>query len=116
VDGWLIGLGRRHVGIMQTRSRGAGLLLWGQERWGYEDDYNPSDPSSPAFWRVGAIGLSEGPPPDWRNVFVCPKMIHFGWVGFTLNCKLGEMADFLLGWTTIDIMKDDTAGVAGSTS
>jgi hypothetical protein len=28
----------------------------------------------------------------------------------TLNCKFGELADFLLGWFGPDIMGDDKAG------
>jgi len=34
-------------------------------------------------------------------------MFHFGWVGMTLNCKFGQIADLLLGLWTIDIMGDD---------
>ena len=40
----------------------------------------------------------------------CPKMLHLGWVGLTLNCKFTELTDFLLGWTTLDILSDDHMG------
>jgi hypothetical protein len=52
-------------------------------------------------------------------VLYCPKVLHLGWVGVALNCHLPELADFFLGWTTLDIMGDDggdesvTADAAG---
>ena len=56
---------------------------------------------------MGVIGLVQGPGPTGGHVVNCPKLFHIGWIGLTLNCKFGEFADFLLGWTTVDVMGDD---------
>ena len=53
------------------------------------------------------VGLIDGPGPPRGEIMNCPKLIHLGWVGIALNCKFGELADLLLGWTTLDIMGDD---------
>ncbi|MFO8006350.1 MAG: hypothetical protein R6V05_01290 [Candidatus Brocadiia bacterium] len=106
VDGTLVGLGGRHAGLVPMRQNAGGVLLWGYEQLGYEE-FDPADPASPPSWRVGVIGLAKGPAPPKEQVVNCPKLLHLGWVGLTLNCRLGELADFLLGWTTVDIMGDD---------
>ena len=40
----------------------------------------------------------------------CPKFIHLLFIGVDLNCKIAEAADFILGWTTLDIGSDDVYG------
>jgi hypothetical protein len=108
MDGWLLGSGGRHVGIVPARNRGIGLVLWGEEQIAYKD-FDGNDPKSPPLRRVGILGLIQGPIPDRRNILACPKLLHLGWIGLTLNCKIGEAIDFLVGLTTIDIMKDDVS-------
>lgn len=39
--------------------------------------------------------------------------VHLGRVGLVANFRWGEMADFILGWTTLDIAHDDGRGSAG---
>ncbi len=109
MDGTLLGIGGRHAGAVATRQNAAGLLVWGEERLGYED-FDREDPESPESWRVGPVGLATGPAPPNGQTVNCPKLLHLGWVGLTLNCRFGELADFLLGWATLDIMGDDAAG------
>jgi hypothetical protein len=109
VDGTLAGIGHRNVGVMQVRHHAAGILVYGDEQFGYDGDYNAADPNSPEPWRVGIVGLMEGPGPRNGQVVNCPKLLHLGWLGLTLNCKFGELADFILGLTTLDIMSDDRA-------
>jgi hypothetical protein len=111
VDGHIIGLGGGYAGYIPMRQRAAGLLLWGKEEFAYED-FDRQDPEKPPSWRVGIMGLIEGPGPYNGHIVSCPKLLHLGWVGLTLNCKFGEIADFILGWTTYDLMGDDTAGKA----
>ncbi len=108
VDGTLVGIGGRHAGTVRMRQNARGLLLWGYEQLGYEE-FDPADPESPPSWRVGVVGLALGPAPPPGQTVNCPKLLHLGWVGLTLNCRFGELADFLLGWTTLDIMGDDTS-------
>lgn len=89
------------------RHHATGLLLWGREQFAYRDQFDPEDPETPESWRTGVIGLAMGPRPKKPNVMYCPKVLHLGWVGIALNCHLPELADFVLGWTTLDIMGDD---------
>ncbi len=108
-DGTLYGMADRHYGAVTAREHAAGLLVWGREQFGYET-FDLADPESPPSWRVGLVGLPMGPAPPKGQTVNCPKMLHLGWVGITLNCKFGQLADFILGLTTLDIMGDDTAG------
>jgi len=103
-DGTLLGMAGRHYGAIDARQNAAGLLLWGREQFGYED-FNADEPDSPTPWGVAIAGRGARPPVG--QIVNCPKMLHLGWVGLTVNCKLGQLADFLLGWTTLDIMGDD---------
>ena len=108
MDGTLYGLSEGRGGKVAARQNAAGMLLVGTEQLGYRD-VEFDDPASPEPWKVGPVGLAEGPGPRNGQVINCPKLLHLGWVGLTLNCKFGELADFLLGWTTLDIMNDDEA-------
>ena len=109
-DGTLLGMADRNYGVIDARHNAAGLILWGSEQFGYED-FDAADPESPASWGVGPFGWSsEGPMPA-TQVVNCPKMFHFGWIGITANCKWAEIGDFLVGWTTVDYMDDDDAGI-----
>lgn len=108
-DGTLYGIGGREAGALRARQEAGGLVLWGYEQFGYED-FDPADPDSPPPYKVGVVGLIDGPPPRDGQIVNCPKLLHLGWVGLTLNCKFGELADFLVGLTTIDIMGDDNSG------
>ena len=56
VDGTLVGIGGREVGAMPVRQHAGAVLLYGYERFGYED-FNMADPDSPEMWRVGLFGL-----------------------------------------------------------
>lgn len=107
-DGTLLGLGNSEFGTLPARNHARGLLLWGEERLGYGAQFKPEDPETPPLWRVGVLGLIQGPVPSKEHTVNCPKILHLGWVGFMLNCKFGQWADFALGWTTLDIMNDDT--------
>jgi hypothetical protein len=115
-DGQYYGTGNDHVGAMQARHDHVGLIAWGYERWGYDGDYDPADPKSPTSFYMGIGGIGQAALVDqehfpWKNGFVtCPKMIHLGWVGLSLNCKFGEVLDLVLGVFTIDLFNDDDAG------
>lgn len=108
VDGHIIGVGDSHGGVVPMRQRAYGLLLYGTEQFAY-GDFDPANSREPPPYHVGIAGLIAGPGPTDGNVVNCPKLLHLGWVGLTLNCKFGELADFLLGWFGLDIMGDDEA-------
>ncbi len=64
-----------------------GQSIWqflGDEGKRYDDDYDRK------FWQVGATA-------------------HAGLVGADFSINLKEILDFLLGWFTVDISRDDTA-------
>ncbi len=105
-DGTLVGIGDRNVGGMPARQHATGLVLWGTEQFAY-GEFSPANGGEPEAWRVGLMGLAEGPRPPRGQVLNCPKILHLGFVGLTLNCRFGELADFLLGWFTLDPMGDD---------
>lgn len=107
-DGTLIGLADRNVGAVKAREKAAGVLVWGYEQFGYED-FNVNDPESPPQWGVGLAGLAEGPLPPAGQTANCPKLLHLGFIGLSINCKVGQLVDFILGWTTLDVMGDDKA-------
>ena len=77
VDGTIHGMAGRQVGSMAMRQNAYGLLLWGEEQFGYET-FDRSDPQSPEAWRVGPIGLIQGPRPQGGQVVNCPKLFHLG--------------------------------------
>lgn len=110
VDGTLVGIGGREVGVMPVRHHAGCIVLYGYEQFGYED-FNMEDSESPEKWRVGIIALLEGPPPPKGQIANVPRMLHLGWIGLAFNVRLGELADLILGLTTLDIMDDDMAGV-----
>jgi hypothetical protein len=117
-DGQYYGTGDDHVGSMTARQHQIGLIAWGQEQWGYRDDYDPQKPDSPTPYHVGVGGILYSAGWDrerfpWGKCAVnCPKAIHLGWIGVTVNCKFGEVLDLIVGLTTLDIFGDDDHGRA----
>ena len=110
-DGTLLGLADRHFGATPARQHTYGLLFAGREQFGYGEAFKADDPNSPTPWGAAIAGRGERPPQ--RQIVNCPKLLHLGWIGITINCKFGELADFLLGWFGPDIMGDDAKGAAG---
>ncbi len=105
-DGKLFGMANRHYGEINARQHATGFLFSGREQFGYED-FKADDPNSPTPWGAAIAGRGSRPPKP--QIVNCPKIIHLGWIGLTINCKFGELADFIVGLTTLDIMNDDTA-------
>jgi hypothetical protein len=104
-DGQLYGLANGQCGTHLATHDTMGLVLYGREEMAYAPVPAEEKPTAEP-WKVG-FGLLEGPPPPPNQVANCPKLLHLGWGGLALNCKFGELADFLVGWTTLDIMGDD---------
>lgn len=126
VDGWWLGIGQRQAGIMELRDRAWGVILWGsvQQRIG---EFNPHHPY--LMWRstvremeergeplpteaqryntglVRMISQDNTPPP--LTFTSCRRLFHFGWIGIGFNIRPVEFADFLVGFTTLDITGDD---------
>jgi hypothetical protein len=125
VDGKLIGWGNRHFGINDFEAKEYGLLLTGRESYGTgplnpEDPrqvwptYAKDDPNAPKErpkYKTGLIPLIKNDKPRlWTKYVECNKGIHLGWIGIHVPCRPLDLIDFVLGWTTLDIMGDDEAG------
>jgi len=124
VDGKLIGLGNRHFGIHDFEAHEWGTVLTGQQRYGAgpfdpEDPrqvwptYNKDDPQTPKerpTYKTGPLPLLKcEEPTTWTKYVECDKGIHLGWIGIHIPCRPLDLVDFVVGFTTLDIMKDDTA-------
>ena len=108
-QGTLIGIGSREIGAIPMRQNASGIIVYGREQFAFGSNCNPEDPDSPEPWAAGILALPEGPAPPPKKILYSPKVLHLGWLGLTLNCKIGEFADFVLGWATVDFMDDDTS-------
>ncbi len=117
VEGKLIGLGRSSFGVHDFREKGVGYIIGGSLQRGL-DNYDPQDPSAPKTYGTGLMGFLKGttafqddPAKDEegrpKTRATCPLTIHLGWVGIDWGCKVWDMIDFFLGWTTLDIGHDD---------
>jgi hypothetical protein len=54
-----------------------------------------------------------GDRPPGRTFGECPKLLSLGWIGVYANCSFLDFADFILGWTTLDIGHDDAPTYSG---
>jgi len=133
VEGTYAGIGNRRVGAMPIKDDGSyGLLFWGKDALKV-GDLNPKDPHE--VW-VGEMErlTAEGKPlpterPDYHKGLVrlpiqdnapppvtfmqCRRNIHLGWVGLHASFRPLDIIDFLLGWTTLDILNDDSGPAPG---
>ena len=106
-DGKLFGIGNQSVGWMDARYHAAGMVLEAYEQFAYDGDYNKDAPNSPPV-RGAGLGLLYHELPDrFIDALECPKFVHVGWIGFDLNCKIGQLANFIVGWTTIDLAHNE---------
>ena len=119
----LLGIGYRHVGWLDYESKSWGALAWGSEKYG-SGEFDPKNPyqaredqqnltERPRFHTGFARMIAEDNAPPPIQFFACDKAVHLGYVGFLANCRPLELIDFLLGWTTLDILCDDGAAYRG---
>lgn len=124
MKGKLIGLGNRHFGINEFEAYEYGFIIMGKERYG-TGPFNPEDPCQiwPTYDRDDPSAPKERPtyytglppvflknkPVLWTKFLYSSKAIHLGWIGINLPHSPFEALDFLLGFTTLDFMGDDTA-------
>lgn len=109
VEGKLVGIGNGRVGVLDfVHDRTWGAVIWGAEQHGVADGVRVT-PEGPPRYDQGALRLALGAErsPPGHQYFDCDRTFHLGWLGIHLRIKLDELADFFLGWTTLDIMKDD---------
>ena len=109
VDGGMLGLGQGQFGNLTMCNRAGGMAIEGQEQYAFGNLYDTKNPASPEKRGAGLGMLYYTPPHNAMEFLQCPKFLHLGWIGLNVNCKIGELVDFVLGWTTLDIGKDDSA-------
>lgn len=108
VDGKLIGIGGGRAGIQDFRH----LHSWGVLGWGAEEravGKLPPRTEAPPRYDQGFVRLALGAEdkPPGHQYFDCDRTFHLGWIGVHLRIKLDDLADFILGWSGLDIMNDD---------
>jgi hypothetical protein len=119
IDGKVLGIGNRQIGLMDYENKSWGVILWGSDMKG-TGIFNPEDPHQarpsqrdaterPRF-NTGAVRMiAQGEPGPWTMFFECDRGIHLGWIGVHFSVRPLDLVDFILGWTTLDIMGDDDA-------
>jgi len=118
VEGTKIGFGNRQFGMLyyEHKSWGA-FLLCGEYEQGV-GRFNPEDPhqaradqKDAATWPTYEMGivslLINGNPKPLPAALECDKSIHLGWIGVSIKYRYADMIDFVLGFTTLDILGDD---------
>lgn len=117
VDGKILGWGNRQAGFMPFEHKCWGVLAVGS----YMQGLGELDTRDPHVARRDQIDITEWPRYDlgivnlvrrknWRSFpafFECDKSFHLGWIGIHLKYRVLDLVDFVVGWTTIDFMKDD---------
>lgn len=105
IEGKMLGVGNRRVGWLDMDYDCAGGGIEGRERWAY-GDYE-ANPEINQEQGVGVGMLYHGVPRTAPKGLNCAKFAHLFFIGVNVNCKIGEVLDFVLGWTTLDIGLDD---------
>lgn len=113
MDGHLLGIGSSQAGWwLPMRLNVGGMVLDGYEQYAYCGNYDALDKTTPKQ-RGNALGMLHfAKPAGAMEMLQCPKIVHVGWIGINVTCKLGELADFLVGWTTLDLAGDDNPAAA----
>ena len=127
VEGTYVGIGNRTVGVMPIKDEQSyGLLFWGKDTLKI-GEFNPNDPhevrvaemrklveagqplpSARPDYNKGLVRLpleNNAPPPI--TFMQCRRNFHFGWFGLHASLRPLDIIDFLVGWTTLDILGDD---------
>ncbi len=118
IDGKVLGWGNRQIGWLDYHSHNWGVLAWGSEQKG-TGEFDPRDPHQTQLDQVTATErprFNTGIPrliaqeknrPPFLQFIECDRGIHLGWIGVHASIRPFDIVDFVLGWTTLDIMADD---------
>ncbi len=117
VEGKCIGLGNRQAGWLYYADKSWGVIFWGKEKKAL-GELNPLDPHrtredqrDTKEWPSYNVGLvrmfSEDDSPPTLQFIECQRVLHLGWIGIFFHLRPVDLADFIVGWTTLDIAGDD---------
>ena len=115
VDGHFFGLGEGQATAWGPHYESSvGLLVWGEEMVSFHKTEAelaalPAQESDRTanFMRVGPAGFVDGPMPSLKYFGTCPHYLHLGWIGLVASPRWLQIADFLVGFTTLDLCQDD---------
>jgi len=117
VDAKLLGIGNQQIGYMHYENESWGALAWGSAwmgcgKFNSKDTYQAREDQRdlkerPRFNTGPARMIMEDNTSPVLTFFECDKGVHLGWFGVLLNCRPVELIDFVVGWTTLDIVCDD---------
>ena len=117
IDGKVLGWGNRQIGWLDYHDHNWGALVWGSEQKGtgafvprdpHQTRLDQVDAKAPPRFNAGIARLiAQDNRPPWLQFIECDRGIHLGWIGVHLTFRPFETIDFLLGWTTLDVMGDD---------
>ncbi|MCL5269615.1 MAG: hypothetical protein M1457_03455 [bacterium] len=127
VDGRFFGLGEGDFHLWGPHyEKSVGLAVWGLEWLSYQHTESEIEamPKAQAdeaanYMQVGLVGMPlgysgavapSGPGPKY--IGSCPHYLHLGWIGVVATPRYLQAFDFVLGWTTLDILGDDEARLA----
>lgn len=107
VDGKLIGIANGQAGVFDfVQEDSWGVIVWGAEQYGV-GSHLQADAVPRYDQGVLRLALGTENKAPFHEYFDCDRTLHIGWIGLHLRIKLDELADFILGWGGLDIMKDD---------
>ena len=117
LDGKVLGIGNRQLGFMDYQNKSWGVLAYGHEKHGY-GVFNSKDPEvvrpdqsdlteRPMFTVGGAGAFSGENRPPKLQFIECNRCIHIGWIGIQHTMRPAAILDFILGWTTFDLLGDN---------
>ncbi len=108
IDGYFVGWGGGQIGVTRHFNECWGLGI-GHEEIGWGKEFDKDDPDTMYTRYSGILGTVVAP--HKTNPGYTPSCVHFfphvGFIGLVWNARYMEMADFVLGWTTLDIAGDD---------
>mgnify|MGYP006281273005 FL=1 len=117
VEGKALALGNRQAGWLYHADKSWGVIGWGKEMKAL-GEFNPENPHRARpdqrdidhwpYYNVGAVRMiDEDDAPPTVQFIECNRILHIGWVGFFAHLRPVDLADFIMGWTTLDIVGDD---------
>jgi len=117
IEAKTIGFGNRQGGWLYYADDSWGVIFWGREMKAL-GEFNPKDPHrtrkdqrEATEWPYYNVGLarmiSEDDSPPTAQFIECQRVLHLGWIGIFAHLRPIDVVDFILGWTTLDIVGDD---------
>ncbi|MFW6164404.1 MAG: hypothetical protein ACODAJ_16665 [Planctomycetota bacterium] len=124
-DGCIVGNVNRQLGVSKFEDYAWGYFVrgWDHRRLG---EFDPTDlhqfpqdrlaklkaegepvPQENPGWSTGVCAIEADSNAPWPTFVSCRRNVHLGFVGLYASLHPADILDFLVGWTTADLMNDD---------